>query len=240
MKQTTKQKSAILLPGGAKQLKQLKENAEYNFDKILVAGESSEQLAKMLAEDNDCVVDLIVEDYNALLEAKLTLDGFEKVIPKIMEFERTDFQGDTFDLIFAQASFSRENRKNIIKEMKRILKPGGVLSVGEIALKTKSPPQMINDLLMWAGIEPLAVNEIEKYYAERGFEILKSEVFENELKNYYEKIHKIFEQRKDDLSENEKSFYKKLINRIRHEANVFLKFGGEKFLTFYSFVAKKS
>ncbi len=233
----------ILLPGDESQLKQLF-NINENYERILVMGETSEIIALRLAEKFNAKVDLIVEDYTSLLNAKLILDGIpeskDKVFPKIMEFEKTDYPNSTFDLIFAQASLTRESRKKIIKEMKRILIDGGTISVGEIVLLKKNPPKMIDDLLNWAGMQPLEINEIEKYYSERGFEIITSNKSEKALSEYYEKVIRLFEDKKDELSEQEKSYYKKLIKRISHEANVFLKFGGEKFLSFYAFIARKN
>jgi SAM-dependent methyltransferase len=237
MKQNTPE---ILVPGGKKQFEQLITNTDNGFEKILVMGEALEPFARNLSLRYETPVELIVEDYNALLNAKLLLsNGKGNVIPKIMEFEKTDYKDSSFDLIYAQASFTRENRKKIIKEVKRILKPEGILSVGEIVLYKEDSPQMIYDLLDWAGLAPLTINEVEKYYSDRGFEIITGKDFPGELKNYYKKITTLFEARKDDLTDSEKSYYKKLIGRISHEANVFLKFGGEKYISFYSFLAKK-
>jgi SAM-dependent methyltransferase len=234
-----KKRSEILLPGGSKQFEQLRKIAPKKFDKILVMGEASEPLAIKLSEVFSAQTELIVEDYEALLNAKLLLEESD-INPKIMEFERTDYANETFDLVYAQAALTRDSRKKIIREVKRILKPNGLLSVGEIVIVNDNVPRMISDLLDWAGLIPLKESEIKKYYSERGFEILTARKFENALKNYYEKILRLFEQRKELLSEEEKSYYKKLIHRISHEANVFMKFGGEKYLAFYSFVAKRN
>ena len=44
---------------------------------------------------------------------------------------------------------------------------------------------------------------------------------------------------KEDLPENEKSYYKKLLNQISHESNVYLKLGGDKYLGFYALILQK-
>ncbi len=228
----------ILLPGGKSQFEQLVKAVEGNIEKALVAGEASEKVALEIAKKFNAETEVIVEDYEAMLNAKLILEE-SGIIAKIMEFERTDYADETFDLVYAQASVTRESRKKIVKEIKRILKTGGILSAGEIVLLKRNPPQMISDLLDWAGLTPLHIDEIDAYYKQRGFEILTAENFPNALPEYYKKITRIYERRKEDLSEREKSYYKKLIHRISHEANVFLKFGGEKHLSFYAFVSRK-
>ena len=230
--------SQNLLPGGFHQLTLLEKTLDKNFEKILVIGESSEKIVTNLLVKYQSHIEYIVEDYESLLNAKLILGSDSQVIPKLMDFEKTDFQSNTFDLIFAQASLSRENRKEIIREIKRILTHGGIFAIGEIVTLTQNPPRMIQDMLNWAGIVPLHINEIENYYKMKNFEIIAQKTFHKALPEYYRKIKTLFESKKDNLTEQEKSYYKKLINRINHEANLFTKFGGEKHIVFHSIIAK--
>ncbi len=228
-----------LLPCGNKLFNLLTKTVQdRNFKKILVIGESSETLAVKLSEKYSTNVELIVEDYNSLLNAKLALEDVNGVIPKIMEFERTDYNDNEFDLIFAQTSLTRENRKKIVKEIKRILRTDGIFALAEIVMTVGNPPKMITEMLDWAGMSPLFIDNVEKYYSERNFETIASETHKGELSRYYKQISALFDKRKDELSDEEKSYYKKLINRINHEANVFLKFGGEKYLTCLTAIMK--
>ncbi len=61
-----------------------------------------------------------------------------------MDFSITDFNDAVFDIVYAQASISSKMRNKIIKEIKRILKPEGILSVGEITSLKSSPPIFVN------------------------------------------------------------------------------------------------
>jgi len=228
----------ILVPGGLKQFEQLSQ-LNKKFEKILIVGEALELVAKKISKKFNSATELIMEDYSALINSKLALGENSGIIPKIMEYDRTDFPDAFFDVVFSQASISRENRKRIVKEIGRILKSGGIFSVGEITMRKNPLPRMIQDMLDWAGIVPLPEQTIEEYYAGKGFEIIHSQNLPEALPDYYKKIEKLFKRKIDELNEREKSYYKKLINRISHEANVFLKFGGEKYLSFHILLAKK-
>ena len=206
--------------------------------KILVVGGMSELIAKRLQAKYKVNVELIVEDFESLLNANLILDYEENIIVKMMDFERTDYENDSFDLIFAQGTVSGGNRKKIIKEMKRILKPGGIFAVTEIVSAHETLPPVMKDLLEAAGISPLNEPDAEKYYQERNFTILTSKDLPDALPEYYKSVQYVFEGKEEELTESEKSYYKKIIHRISHEGNVFLKYGGSKYISLKTMILK--
>ena len=228
----------LLLPGGGTPLKLLIKNVTETPEKILVVGGMSELIAKRLQAKYKVNVELIVEDFESLLNANLILDYEENIIVKMMDFERTDYEDNFFDLVLAQGTISGSNRKKIVKEIKRILKPGGVFAVSEIVKKVESLPPVMNNLMEAAGIVPLAGGEAEKYYEERNFEIIEGKDLPEALPEYYKAVQYVFEGREEELSESEKSYYKKIIHRISHEGNVFLKYGGSKYISLKTMIMR--
>ncbi|MCW8850031.1 MAG: class I SAM-dependent methyltransferase, partial [Melioribacteraceae bacterium] len=126
-----KKENIILLPGLDKQLKFLMSRVELSGLQILVVGAGTAVIVqKMMEMGNN--VELIVEDYDSLMNAKLELNSSEEIKVKIMDFERTDYLSERFDIVYVQGSISDERRKKIVKEIKRILKPDGYLCLGDI------------------------------------------------------------------------------------------------------------
>jgi ubiquinone/menaquinone biosynthesis C-methylase UbiE len=229
----------ILLPGLDKQLAFLRKNYYERPSSILIVGSSSESIAMKLAEIYKCKIELIVEEYESLLAAKLLIGDSEYVFPKMMNFDSTDFNDAHFDLIFAQASVSSNNRTKIIKELKRILKPNGYLCVGEIVSLSKDTPKFINDVFSSSSLAPIHKENIISFYQERNFALIAHDDLSYTLREYYIETIKEFEKAETKLSNQEKSYYKKLINKISHESNVYLKLGGKKHFGFEVLLLQK-
>lgn len=229
------------LPGSDKQIKYLKANEELENKTILVVGSASAPIAVKLARYSGSVIELIVEDYDSLINSKIEIDDKdkEKVNIKLMDFERTDYEKEQFDLIYAQASVSSINRVKIIKELKKILKPGGIFCVGEIISLKENPPQVVKNLWADGGLMPLTAEEIEKFYTERNFEIVKKIDFSDELEVFYSNAIEELKKVKNNLSPQELSYHKKLLNRISHESKVYLRQGGDKVIGFRVLILKK-
>ncbi len=221
----------ILLPGLDKQLSFLKNNLSERPTSILVVGSSSELIALKLAEIFKCNVELIVEDYESLIIAKIIIGESKNVFPKLMNFDATDYNDNQFDLIYAQASIT-SNRSKIVKEFKRILKQNGILSIGEIVKLTSNPPKFIIDVFNASNLSPLEKDQFITYYQDKNFKLISSDDISFTLREYYINTIKELETSEKKLNPNEKSYYKKLINRINHESNVYLKLGGKKHIGF--------
>ena len=235
-----KNSEKILLPGLTRQLKYLYKNIEINDFNILVIGSGNVQVAKLLQSKSGENVDIIVEDYDSLINSKLLLSENTDVQVKLMDFERTDYDNETFDLIFAQGSISNFRRNKIVKEIKRILKPDGYFSVGEVTKLQGELPNFVNEIFEYSEIKPLLSSELKKYYTERNFEIIDQADLSYTLKEYYSiNLSKLRTEEKK-LTENEKTYYKKLLKKIRHESNAYLKHGADKFIGFETLLLKKS
>ncbi len=227
-----KNKKQILLPGLGRQLEFIQKNCDSNPQNILVIGASCEIPALELAEFFDVKIQLIVEDYESLLNSKLVLKSAENIDLRMMSFESTDFHNEEFDLIYAQASVSQVNRNKIVKEIKRILKPGGLFCVSEVVSLTKEQPRFIQDIFDSSSMLPLFTEDLEKYYTERKFIVNTSEDLTSTLKEFYSINAAKLDDAVDNLTDQEKSYYKKIVNKIKHESNVYLKLGGDKHIGF--------
>ena len=234
-----KKSKLILLPGLGEQLEFFKKNITTKPKSILVIGSSSEIPAVELSKSFNANVQIIVEDYESLLSSKVILNNISNVEVKMMNYESTDFSNGQFDLIYAQASISLINRNKIVKEIKRILKTNGYLCVGEITVFEKEVPRFVTDIFDSTNQLPLYVNDLDKYYLDRKFKIHGKKNLTQTLKGFYSESAAMLKNTKEDLPENEKSYYKKLLNQISHESNVYLKLGGDKYLGFYALILQK-
>jgi SAM-dependent methyltransferase len=232
-------KKQISLPGLNKQFDFLKNNLPANPESVLVIGSGSEPAASLISNHFACSTDLIVQDYESLMNSKIILGNDSKIKVSLMDYEVTDFAAESFDLIYAQASISLLNRNKIIKELKRILKPGGHICLGEIVSLRKDIPLFVKDIYDASGLLPLFVEDLEKYYAERNLNLISQQDFSNTLAEYYTQYSTQLKSTKYDLTDSEKSYYKKLLNKISHESNAYLKLGGDKFIGFVSLFLQK-
>ncbi|MBK7104738.1 MAG: methyltransferase domain-containing protein [Ignavibacteriae bacterium] len=229
----------ILLPGLRQQINFLKSKIKFNDSKILVIGSNSGEIANLITSKNSNKIELIVEDYESLINTKLVLDKEKNVNAKIMSFEHTDFIEDQFDLVYAQATISNSNRKNIVKEIKRILKPDGIFCIGEIVKLQNEVPTFVKDIFETSDIDPIKIEDLEKYYLERNFELIDSKDLSKSLNEFYSVVAELSKSKMKDLNENEKSYHKKFLNQMKHESHAFLKLGADKFIGFKTLILKK-
>ncbi|MAT57429.1 MAG: hypothetical protein CMF23_05605 [Ignavibacteriae bacterium] len=230
--------SNIFLPGLGEQIEFLFPNLS-SASKILVLGSESSEIAERLKKHFNAEVEIVVEDYESLINTNLQLSENKSIKAKLMEFDHLDYKDDQFDLIYSQGSISLLKRNKIIKEIKRVLIPNGHLYVGEIVKLQQNVPQFVEDIFEQSFILPLFIDDLHKYYEERNFEIIAEKNLTYTLKRFYsETLNKIKEKEKE-LTDKEKSYYKKLINKINHEAKSFLRSGADKHIGFYSLLLKK-
>jgi len=234
MKMTEK----IHLPGGDSQLSYTLSNVEIKGKKILIFGSGSEIIAEEFLKSGAELVELIVEDYESLMNSRLILENVDAVNPKMMDFGITDFNPNTFDVVYAQASISGIRRHQILKEIKKLLVDNGLLISGEIVKLEKFVPQFVQDMFDDSDLEPLFIEEIKNYYQQRMFEVHDIMDYSKTLKDYYSTNLKKLSESIKELSEKEKSYYKKLLNQISHQSKAYLKQGADKFIGFYTITAK--
>jgi ubiquinone/menaquinone biosynthesis C-methylase UbiE len=233
-----KETQNIFLPGGFKQFRILKTKYVLNNKNVLVIGSGSEKIAEKMIESGASSASMIVNDYDSLMNARLNLTENSKVVVKMMDFDNTDFDAEEFDLVYAQASISLLNRNKIVKEIKRILKPDGTLCVGEITSLTNDYPAFVKNIFETSDILPLLNDSCESYYTERKFSVLYEEDLSSSLQSFYENTSETLSDKIRILTDKEKSYYKKLLNKISHESNAYLKLGADRYIGFKMLILK--
>lgn len=229
-----------LLPGLKRQVRFLiQKSPGQKFSNVLIVGSASEVIALKLKAKFNSSIEIIVEDYESLINSKYLLGNSANIDVKMMSYDSTDYPDNSFDLVYAQASISLTNRNKIVKEIKRILKPEGYLCAGEIVSLEKEIPRFVQDMYNNSDLLPLFLNDLENYYAERRFTRLASEDLSSSLKEYYSLSLASYNEIAGKLDNREQSYYKKIINKIKHESNVYLKLGGNKYIGFITLLLKK-
>ena len=228
------QTDAVLLPGGNKQIEHLLEQNIYTGAHALIVGVSCEiatsQLGKYFSNIN-----IIADDYDSVMQIKMKLQDEEKVKVRMMDYAHTDFENEHFDLIYAQGSISVTEKKNITKELKRILKNQGLFCAGEIVSLKEPVPGFVADIWERSRLDPIPSSDIKKYYKGKGFEVLSEKDLSYTVKDFYEKIRNTIAK----VSKDEKEADKKYFLRMKHESHAYLKLGGDKYIGFKSLIMRK-
>jgi ubiquinone/menaquinone biosynthesis C-methylase UbiE len=131
-------------------------------------------------------------------------------------------------------------RNKIIKEIRKILKPGEIFCAGEIVNLKENPPAFIRDIWNSSDLLPLLNSNLTKYYEEKGFEVIEQKDLSYTLREFYQQSEKMLHTKSEDLSEEEKSYHKKLLKKISHESNVYLKLGGNTYMGFTALIMRKN
>jgi SAM-dependent methyltransferase len=233
------EKTSIYLPAAGNQFKHLKEKVPLKSQDILIIGPNTEDIAKMFLAAEAGSGTIIIDEYDSLIKTRYLLQNEKMVSVRFMEFNSTDFKDAAFDIIYAQASISTPQRNKILKEIKRILKPDGYLSVGEITFLNEPVPKFVNDIRESSNVLALNSDKLIDYYKERKFKVVDALDLSVHLEDFYLDSKKLLDNKMDTLSENEKAYYKKLLNRMSHESNAYLKLGGKDYMGFTSIIAGK-
>lgn len=232
-------KSTKYLPGGFDQYITFNKNVDLTGKNILFIGSGLEKLLLKADISPYSFVHFIVDDYDSLMTARFVLKEQKDINIRMMEYANTDFYKNEFDIVYVQGSVTSENKNKTVKEIKRILKPGGLFCVSENFISEKDVPQFINDVFENSGVAPLMEEDIIKFYTERNFQI----IFENDLsytlKKYYKNWKEKLDKNLSQLTEDERKQNKKLLKRIGHESKAYLELGGAKYMGFKMLILKK-
>ena len=230
----------IFLPGTDRQFTILSSQVALEGKRILIIGGNTSELANEFVVRGASQVIIVVEDNDSLLQTRLLIGNNKSISAKMMGFTNTDFNDEDFDLVYAQASISNAERNKILKEVKRILKPKGILCVGENVVFTEELPKFVNDIFQSSGIIPLLKDNFPKYFTERKFDVLYQHDLSSTLKDFYKMSASLLQDNIDTLTDNEKSYYKKLIKKMSHESNAFLNLGGDNYFGFMMLILQKA
>ena len=232
----------IFLPGTDKQADFFLNTAENKGGKVVIIGPGTNEIAqKMVLTEPEKII-IIVEDYDSLITMRYRLEkqGFKNIEVRMMDYEHTDFLNNSIDIVYAQASVSTRKRNKIIREIKKILKAGGVFCTGELTKLKEDVPVFIQELWQASDLLLLPDKELNEYYEGRGFEILDKKNLSFTLKEFYEQSEKMLSKETGDFSEQEKSYHKKLLKKISHESNAYLNLGGRDYMGFTALIMRKA
>jgi len=228
------------LPGLNEQYDLLKQTVNSFSGNVLFLGAGTESLVKNISEYEEVEsVFQIVENEELMLQIRMKLGNNEKIKVRNMSFDNIDFKDESFSLIYSQGSVSLKNRRAIIKEVKRVVKNNGFFCVGEIVSLTKTIPRFVKDIWDASNLNPMFIEEMEEYYKSFGFIPEIGKDLSYTLKDYYEYYDDTLRKTKTEINEDELRFNKKLINKIKHEINAYLKLGGHRNIGFKTLLLKK-
>lgn len=226
---------SIHLPGGVNQFQHLLNQEIHNGDQALIIGPHGESIAKALLSYFANIY-IITDDYDSLMQSRMKLSNMNEVKIKLMDYAHTDFDNNFFNLIYAQGSISIPTRKNILKEIKRITTEDGLISIGEIVSLKEPVAGFVKDIWERSGLEPIASSTINKFYEEKGFNVISEMDYSATLNEFYNKIRLTV----SEAGKEEKEQDKKYFSRMKHESNAYLKLGGDKYIGFKSLIMRKS
>jgi ubiquinone/menaquinone biosynthesis C-methylase UbiE len=231
--------SGILLPGLDDQLHFLTRNIPVQGRSVLIFGSGAEKVALSLIEEGCSSVQIITDNEELLVNSRLTLSGNEDVKVRFSEYSSLDFPDASFDLVFAQGTVSRPDRKKILKEVYRVLKTEGVFCPGEMTSVKGDIPPFLKSVFAANSMDILSVDSLSMIYKGEGFKVKAVKSLDNTLKEYYKETERALNRRLGKMTKEDQKNNKDMITRTKHEINVFLNLGGLKYTGFSSFLLLK-
>lgn len=229
----------IFLPGIDKQVLHFLKNVEIKNKSVLIIGSGCEELAEIFHQNEAAEVYLITDDEDSLFQSRFVLSEIKEINVRMMDYENTDFKSEKFDVVYTQASTGTKRRNKIIKEIKKILKPDGYFCIGEIVSLAPNPPQFIKDVWENNNLAPLFKDDFKEYYLLKGFQLIIEEDLSGTLKDFYSTSKRVLEESSKEFTGKESGSMKKLLKTYSHEANAFLKLGGDKFIGYEMLILRK-
>lgn len=229
----------IFLPGSSEQIKKFLQTVTVEDKQVLVIGNGSLSMAAQIMDNGAKSVIIIVDNNDSLLQERFMLKRKDIQIRQ-MDYHNTDFRDELFDIVYAQASISTIKRTKIIKEVQRVLKPDGIFCAGEMVSFTEEVPQFILDLWEQSELKPLFFEKLESDYTEKGFNVTEKADLSRTLESFYSSAKRNLQKSMAELTENEKKYHKKLLHKISHESNAYLRLGGDKVIGFFMIIADRN
>ena len=228
------------LPGTDKQVSIFLRTVEIKNKSVLIFGTGCEEIAEIFHQNNAGEVYLITDNEDSLFRARLALSAIKEINVRMMDYENTDFKAERFDIIYSQGSTGTKKRNKIIKEMKKILKPGGYFCVGEIVGLSQIPPQFVKDIWEKNDLASLFNESFKEFYLSKGFELIVEEDLSDTLKDFYSISKRLLEESSKEFSGKGSGSLRKLLKTYSHEANAYLKLGGDKYIGYEMLVLRSN
>ncbi|MCC6549016.1 MAG: methyltransferase domain-containing protein [Ignavibacteriaceae bacterium] len=231
--------SGILLPGLDDQLHFFTRNIPVQGKSVLLIGSGSEKVALSLLEEGCTTIQIITDSEELLVNTRLTLSGNADIKARYSEYGSLDFSDASFDLVFAQGTVSRTDRKKILKEIYRVLKTDGVFCPGEMTSLKGDIPPFLKSVFAANNMDILSSDSLSMIYKAEGFKVKAMKSLDNTLKEYYKETERALNRRLGKMTKEDQKNNKDMITKTKHEINVFLNLGGLKYTGFSSFLLIK-
>lgn len=229
----------VLLPGLDDQSVFLFTNCDVSNKNILIIGQGCVSIAKKMLDKEASSVEIIIDDEEMMLADRLQASGTANLRIRFMEFHNTDFKDESFDVVYAQASVSTAKHVKILKEIKRITKPQGLVCLGEIVQLSKEITRSVRNVWEKTKVTLREIPMIQKEYADAEFESVVETDLSFTMKYVYKKHLRNMDKSLPEMTEAEKKALKKEIKTYRHEANTYLQFKGDNYTGFIAFLLRK-
>jgi ubiquinone/menaquinone biosynthesis C-methylase UbiE len=231
-----------LTPGGLAITRLLAQQCGINAtSQVLDVGCGFGAAACLLAESLKCKVIGIDVDMTLVMEGKRRvaekrLDDFVQI--KVMDAHQLDFPDASMDVVISEGVISGLNVNTVLKEIARVLKPGGMFGMSDAMWKRENVPLFV--LEAWGG-QGASIQIIEKKIAllkQLGFDIRYTKDISSELDDYYLPFKKIIERSTQKRFKGVEQ-YKDLLIQYKHEIDVYFRMGGKKWMGYCVIVGKK-
>lgn len=230
----------VKLPGAEKQLQLLFNTYPVEGKSVLIPGVGSPDLLQVFVDMSPSKLEVLLFDDEQIMVARMHAPKSPSLRIKFMDYTVTDYADNTFDCIYAPGTLSILHHSRMLAEMRRILKPGGVFCLGELAYTKDDIPISVNTMWQDAGLYLQPAEKLLPAYTAGGFELISQADFTDTLKGVYQDF-KVQEDKMHKLAELQlPSTQKKQLTRYKHEANMYLKMGAAKYTGYFVYLLRKT
>ena len=141
--------------------------------RLLDAGCGLGASARLAADDFGLTVDAVDAsvDAIALAEAR-SVPG--RIRWHLAELSRLPFEADTFDAVLAECVLSTTERAGVLRELARVIEPGGVLTMSDVEVDANAVPALAGHRLLGAALcvtDAWRPGELEMSLPQAGFRL---------------------------------------------------------------------
>lgn len=227
------------LPGGSAPIRFFLNEVQPHEGSLLILGNGFTEIVPHFLNTGFSPIHAASDDNTEIFGFKANTPKDQQVPALYVEYTSLDHKTESFDFVFCQATLTLGVRNKLVKEIKRVLKPGGHLITTEILCNKKPAPTFLNDIWADSGQDPLFTDDFEPYYTSRNFEVVKTADFTDELDEFYIKSFKMLESNLKSVSAEQRQKIRKEFAGEKHEITSLVKGGALKYMNLKTMILKK-